>query len=238
MDGQRSVMQEMEDEFAMIRIEDEEQGGLVYENTNDDLGEIDTRWCLVGCFLTDSSINFQAMQHKIISLWKPSRGMYVKQLDVNRFIFQFYHELDIKRVVEGISWTFGRFQLVFARLQEGDNPRTLPINNLDVWMQLHGMSYGFISQRVVTDIGNYIGSFIEGDVNNFVGVWREFLRVRVSIALDLPLKCRMKLMKSDNNWCWVKFRYEGITTFCFICGMIGHVERFCERLFDTPLDKI
>lgn len=79
---------------------------------------------------------------------------------------------------------------------KGDNPRPLPINNLDVWVQLHGMSPGSMSQRVVTDVGNYIDSFIEGDVNNFLGVWREFLRVRVSIALDLPLKRRMKLMKS------------------------------------------
>lgn len=129
----------------------------------------------MGRFLTDSSINFQSMQHKMTSLWKPCRGMYVKQLDVNHFIFQFYHKLDIKRVVEGSPWTFGCFQLSFAHLQGGDNLRTLPINNLDVWVELYGMSPGFMSQRVVTDVGNYIGSYIEGDANNFLEVWREFL---------------------------------------------------------------
>lgn len=238
MEEQRTAMQEMEDVFSTIRIEDEEQGGLMYGENAEDLGEIDTRWCLVGRFLTDSSIDFQAMQHKMASLWKPGRGMYVKQLDVNRFIFQFYHELDIKRVVEGSPWTFGRFQLIFERLKEGDNPRTIQINKLDIWVQLHGMSSSFMSQRVVTDIGNYIGLYIEGDVNNFQGVWREFLRVRVSIALDVPIKRRMKLKKSESNWCWVNFKYERMPTFCFICGMIGHAERFCERLFDTPLEKI
>lgn len=54
----------------------------------------------------------------------------------------------------------------------------------------------------------------------------------------MPLKRRMKLKKSSENWCWINFKYEGVPTFYFICGMIGHGEKFCERLFDTPLDKI
>lgn len=95
-----------------------------------------------------------------------------------------------------------------------------------------------MSQRVVSDTGNYIGEFIESDPNNFVGVWREFLRIRVTIPLDIPLKRRMKLKKSDSNWCWVNFKYEVVPTFCFICGKIGHREKSCERFFDTPLKKI
>lgn len=48
----------------------------------------------------------------------------------------------------------------------------------------------------------------------------------------------MKLKKSAKEWCWVNFKYESIPTFCFICGMIGHGERFCEKVFDTDIDKI
>ncbi|KAK1366579.1 hypothetical protein POM88_042140 [Heracleum sosnowskyi] len=178
----------MEEAFAKIQIEEEEQGGLCYADITDELSEIDTRLCLVARFLTDSHIDFQAMQHKMASLWRPGRGLYVKPLDNNRFLFQFYHELDIRRVVEGSPWTFGRFHLVMARLKEGDNPRTLVINEIDLWVQLHGMSAGFMSQRVTTDIGNYIGSYVEGDPNNFVGVWKEFLCIRVTLSLDIPIK--------------------------------------------------
>lgn len=228
----------MEEAFAAIQIEEEEQGGLCYENDSEQLSEIDTRWCLVGRFLTDSHIDFQAMQHKMASLWRPGRGLYVKQLDNNRFLFQFYHELDISRVIEGSPWSFGRFHLVMERLKEGDNPRTLEISKIDLWVQLHGMSPGFMSQRVAMDVGNYIGSYVDGDPNNFVGVWRDYLRIRVSLPLNSPIKRRMKLKKSENNWCWVNFQYEAIPTFCFICGMIGHGERFCDKIFDTPIESI
>lgn len=77
---------------------------------------------------------------------------------------------------------------MFKRLQERDNVRFIEIDNLDIWVQLHGMHTGFMSQRVVSDIGNYIGKFIESDPNNFIGVWREFLGVGVSIAPVFLLK--------------------------------------------------
>lgn len=95
-----------------------------------------------------------------------------------------------------------------------------------------------MSQRVAKDIGNYIGVYIDRDPNNFVGVWREYLCIRVSLSLDTPIKRRMKLKKSEKDWSWVNFKYEAIPTFCYICGMIGHGERFCDRIFDTPLESI
>lgn len=162
----------------------------------------------------------------------------MKELQPNRYIFQFYHEVDIKRVIEGSPWTFGRFHLVFERLKEGDNPRIISLNNILLWVQLHDMDAGFMSQRVVQDIGNYIGQFVESDPNNFLGVWRDYLRVRVKLSIEKPLKRRMKLKRSENQWCWANFRYEGVPTFCFICGLIGHNEKYCERLFDTPMEKI
>lgn len=85
----------------------------------------------------------------------------MKELEANRYIFQFYHEDDIKRVLDGSPWTFGRFQLVIERLKEGDNPQTTDLNKLDLWIQLHSMTAGFMSERVARDIGNYIGTFVE-----------------------------------------------------------------------------
>lgn len=58
------------------------------------------------------------------------------------------------------------------------------------------------------------------------------------IPIDKPLKHRMKLRKSDNQGCWANFKYEGVPTFCYICGIIGHSEKFCEKIFETPPELI
>lgn len=222
----------------MISLEEEDAGGLFYEEQTVLQSDIDLRWCLVGRFLTESSIDFQAMQYKMASLWRPGIGMYVKEIEPNRYIFQFHHEVDINRVLEGSPWTFGRFHLFFDILGVGDNPRAVSLNKMLIWVQVHDMDSGFISQHVLKDIGDYIGEFKESDPNNFAGVWRDYLRVRVSISQEVPLKRRMKLRRSKSQWCWANFKYEGIFTFCFICGIIGHGKKFCEKIFNTPMESI
>lgn len=88
------------------------------------------------------------------------------------------------------------------------------------------------------EVGNYIGKFVESCSSNFTGVWREYLKVRVTMDLSKPLKRRMKIRKSGNDWFWIIFKYENIPTFCFICGMLGHDDKYCSRLFDTPENEI
>lgn len=141
-------------------------------------------------------------------------------------------------VMEGSLWTFDKFHLIYKRLKAGDNPREIVLNKMDIWVQLHEMNPGFMDQRVVTDNGSYIGSFVESDQNSFIRVWRDYICVRVTITIDKPLKRRMKFKKSETNWCWVNFKYEDVPTFCFICGLIGHSKKYYERIFEVPKTQI
>lgn len=46
------------------------------------------------------------------------------------------------------------------------------------------------------------------------------------------------LERSNGTSCEVQFRYEDLPTFSFICDLLGHSERFCNRLFTVPKDQI
>uniref|UniRef100_A0A803QIQ3 DUF4283 domain-containing protein n=1 Tax=Cannabis sativa TaxID=3483 RepID=A0A803QIQ3_CANSA len=75
----------MERQVTAFAIDDDEEG-LLFEKADDGLSEIDDdRWLLVGRFLTNRSIDFQAMQNKMATLWQPGWGLYVKELDSNLF---------------------------------------------------------------------------------------------------------------------------------------------------------
>ncbi|XP_060959188.1 uncharacterized protein LOC133030459 [Cannabis sativa] len=217
---------------------EEDDDRLVLEDDDGDLSEIDDRWCLVGRFLTRRSIDYQAMQHKVDSLWQPNQGLYVKELDPNHFLFQFYHEIDITRVIDGSPWTFDRVPFIFERVKPGENPRQISLTRLDVWIQCHEMKTGFMSESTLRHMTNYIGTFVKSYPNNFTGVWRDYLRVRTTINVEKPLKKKMTLERKNGQTCTVQFKYEDLPTFCFICGVLGHSERFCERLFDTPAELI
>lgn len=95
-----------------------------------------------------------------------------------------------------------------------------------------------MSKRILRSIADYIGRFIVSCPSNFTGVWREFMRIRVEINLAKPLKRRMKMKVTRDDWFWINFRYENVPSFCFICGVIGHTERFCSQLFENEEHEI
>uniref|UniRef100_A0A803P703 Uncharacterized protein n=1 Tax=Cannabis sativa TaxID=3483 RepID=A0A803P703_CANSA len=137
-----------------------------------------------------------------VDLWKPGKGMYVKILEQNWFLFQFYPEIDIQRVITGSPWTSMIYRLV---------------------SKLKGL---FVKQIITLEC-------FESDPNNFQGIWREYLRVRVRLNVGKPLKRRMKFKKKNGDVFNANFKYERVPTFCFICGIMGHSERFCSTSYDT-----
>lgn len=45
----------------------------------------------------------------------------------------------------------------------------------------------------------------------------------------------MKLRRGD--WFYVKFQFERLPAFCFYCGIVGHSEQVCEKLYDDPYSE-
>ncbi|XP_048226990.1 uncharacterized protein LOC125369194 [Ricinus communis] len=61
-------------QYAKISLEDEEEGGLVFEDIGNANQAPEYQWSLVGRFLTDRAINFLAMKNTLASLWRPVKG--------------------------------------------------------------------------------------------------------------------------------------------------------------------
>ena len=78
---------------------DLEEEGLVIEDVDLDVQTEDFRWCLVGRILTDKVVNFGAMKNTLASLWRPVKGVSIKELELTdvpeapQYLFQFFHEV-------------------------------------------------------------------------------------------------------------------------------------------------
>ncbi|KAK5811257.1 hypothetical protein PVK06_026582 [Gossypium arboreum] len=56
------------------------------------------------------------------NLWHLVRGVQVSDLGEKRFLFRFFHKMDLKRVVNGTYWTFNNHLLIIHRLVKEENP--------------------------------------------------------------------------------------------------------------------
>ncbi|XP_019192833.1 PREDICTED: uncharacterized protein LOC109187167 [Ipomoea nil] len=187
---------------------------------------------LVGRFLTDRPIKFEFMQQILASVWRPVMGMQVLALTDELFLFQFPHPKDLNRVLEDGPWTFENSLLICETVPPETRPEDVKLDTVCFWAQIHGLPSVFATKEFLAKIGDYLGSFITVDPGNFGGSWRSYFRIRVRMDINAPLKRRMKLLRKDGSSQWVSFRYERLGTFCFCCRVLGHVDKFCKRVYE------
>jgi len=60
------------------------------------------------------------MQERLSKLWRPGQGVTIEQVEENKFIFQFYHQWDMERILQEEPWTFDGFMLVLRKVNIGE----------------------------------------------------------------------------------------------------------------------
>jgi hypothetical protein len=208
--------------------EEEEEEGFRFDFDEEGDEQVDLRWCLVGRFLCDKAIHFNSMRVRMADLWKPVKGVTIKEAKLGTFLFHFAHPLDMEAVLNGGPWTFDNNMLILEQVPLGMQIEQIPLFHATLWVQIHDLPTGLMKETVGQKLANYIGSFVEYDKNNNTSLWRKYMRIRVRVDVRLPLKKDTKVMNKGGEWCTVKFKYEKLGIFCFICGVMGHAESRCE----------
>ncbi|PNY14983.1 hypothetical protein L195_g011673 [Trifolium pratense] len=222
-------------ENLSLQTEDEEEG-FVFDLTDEGEEQVDFRWCLVGRFIGDRPIHANSMKVTMADLWRPVRGVKIKEASKGLFLFQFSHELDMEDVLQGGPWSFDNQMLIVQRVQLGVQIENMPLYHVEFWVQVHNLPVGLMVEKVGKALANYIGSFVEYDKNNNSSFWRQYMRLRVRIDVRQPLKKNKQVKNSGGDWCTVNFKYEKLGVFCFVCGILGHTENKCEIRFAMESD--
>ncbi|XP_019177857.1 PREDICTED: uncharacterized protein LOC109173053 [Ipomoea nil] len=166
------------------------------------------------------------------AVWRPRMGVAAKELLNNTYLFQFFHDIDMQRVLNDGPWFFEQNRLVLAKTQPDIPPMVIPLNIADFWIQIHDLPLGFFSEKSISAIGNFIGEFISIDEAALSGWLKSFIRIQVRIDISKPLVSQKRIKRNGGDWSWISFKYERLPNFCFICGLIGHTEKFCVKLFE------
>ncbi|KAL8457922.1 hypothetical protein ACS0TY_035690 [Phlomoides rotata] len=61
------------------------------------------------------------------------------------------------------------------------------------------------------------------------GVGRS-IRVNIQVDITKPIKNGISIANKEGNPVRIPFKYEQLPSFCFFCGMLGHMKRECDLI--------
>ncbi|MBA0872648.1 hypothetical protein Goshw_017814 [Gossypium schwendimanii] len=62
------------------------------------------------------------MRSTMANLWHLVKGVKISDLGEKRFLFKFFHKMDLDRVLKGSPWTFNNHLLMLHRLEKEEAP--------------------------------------------------------------------------------------------------------------------
>ncbi|XP_019156927.1 PREDICTED: uncharacterized protein LOC109153517 [Ipomoea nil] len=201
--------------------------------------EIETPFILVGKLLSEKPTRFNFLKDTMASIWKPKKGMMAREVSTNLFLFFFVNELDIRKVLDDGPWSYDENLLLLKRIESNIPPHRVQLIAADFWVQAYNIPTNMQTYKTAEMIGSSLGSFIKADDivdNNPDGLSTSFMRVRVQLDTSKPLTKKMKIKPATGEPFYIEFKYEKLPTFCFICGLIGHNNRSCGKLFEGSVE--
>jgi hypothetical protein len=62
------------------------------------------------------------------------------------------------------------------------------------------------------------------------------MRLKVRINVNNPLQQSWQVRANAGSYVHILFKYEKLGIFCYLCGLLGHTDKNCPKLFDMELD--
>lgn len=76
------------------------------------------------------------MMDRMADVWRLGRGVTIKEAEAGLYVFEFFLELDIQKVLKNGPWSFDKHTLVLGVIPEGMEPQEVPLNHVPFWIHV------------------------------------------------------------------------------------------------------
>ncbi|KAL5578462.1 hypothetical protein UlMin_020161 [Ulmus minor] len=212
-----------------LKISNEDSSQVVF--LGDDLqerSEANLRLCLSCKVIASKAINRELFRVQIPKILQLKHKVEIELIGPNIFVLEFKSMADRRRILTSGLWDLFKNPLVFIEIEEGTNVTDLKFDSIPMWIQIHNVPLACFNKGCTELFGKQVGSVLEVDENADGYYWGRYLRVRISVRLEKPLKRLIRLqLQANSEPTMMLISYERLVSHCFRCGLIGHLVKFC-----------
>ena len=210
--------------ISHLKITAEEGKVVALDDVTEDDLSAEIILALVGKVMTVRNYNFVALNRTMNQIWALSKGALFRAIENDLFVVQFAHRRDKEKVLSGRPWTFDQNLVMLNDIDGTQQPSSIEMTMCPFWIRLYNLPMGCRSEKHIRLVAGGVGEVVEVDTDGVV--WDTSARVRVIADVSKPLR-RMQTITTSKGSALIEIKYERLPTFCYGCGIIGHIERDC-----------
>ncbi|KAK3164804.1 hypothetical protein QOZ80_1AG0025010 [Eleusine coracana subsp. coracana] len=228
--GEVGTVLEVSDLLGRLQLTTKEENTLT--NNNDEIEEtIPFEWSVIGKVLTQRSIHPTTIKSAMKPAWGNPWGLEVRSVGGkgdNLSIADFQGQVEEERDLHGSPWMVGKYASILQDSDGNLRPSDVNFENMNIWICVQNLPFGWMNAQKGEKIARMIGSMEKLDVDEKGKASGSYLRARVAIEINKPLK-RGLFMRDESRKAniWYEIQYKKLPFCCKSCGIIGHFELEC-----------
>lgn len=150
------------------------------------------------------------------------------------FVAEFGSPRDMERVLLGSPWMVKKYAVLLQEFDVTLSATDIVFDRMELWARIINLPLGWMNRARGSRAMEMIGRVLVMDVDKDGKASGAFLRARVAVELDKPIRRGFLLrVKKDDEPKWFKVQYEKLPYVCFSCGCVGHSDLECP----TPVAR-
>jgi hypothetical protein len=187
----------------------------------------------VGKVLAERLVNADGLGQALGKIWCPIKGVSCKDLGENHFLFTFHQASGKRRALEEGPWMFGKDLVIMVEYDETKILEEICFAFISIWVRIFKLPFGMMNKEVGETIGGEMGEFMEMDKEEDGSAVGRFLRIKIRLDIRKPLMrgitVQVEGKDGETHPLWCPVMYEFLPDFCYTCGLIGHIDKVCEK---------
>lgn len=192
---------------------------------------------LVGKLIADRSFPNGVIPDLMLKVWRSVSGLSIDDLKDHMCLLHFQSSLDKDFILQNAPWNFKGHLLILKEWLPDIGIDEIDMSKAHFWVQLHGLPPAITSLANIKLIGQHLGTLLEIEPLPFGLACKKFVRIKVELAVDSPLKTGFLIPRLNKSPALVTFRYERLSDFCYHCGRLIPVI-FQTILWNLVMDLI